>query len=49
MKDVKNAFKKYDNNGDGSIDRGELYKALTNYKLNFSDQVGLSIYLLWWR
>jgi len=38
VKDVKTAFKKYDGNGDGSIDRGELNKALTNYKLNFSDQ-----------
>ena len=39
---MKTAFKKYDGNGDGSIDRGELNKALTNYKLNFSDQVYLS-------
>ena len=39
VKDVKNAFMKYDRNGDGAIDRGELYTALTNYKLNFTDQV----------
>jgi Ca2+-binding EF-hand superfamily protein len=44
VKDVKNAFMKYDRNGDGAIDRGELYTALTNYRLNFSDQVQSSEY-----
>ena len=39
MKDVKAAFKKYDRNADGSISKGELNHALTNYKFNFSDQV----------
>lgn len=38
LKDVKTAFRKYDRNGDGSIDKGELHSALTNYKFNFSDQ-----------
>jgi len=36
--DVRKAFKTYDRDGDGAIDRGELHKALTNYKYNFSDQ-----------
>jgi len=35
---VRKAFKTYDANGDGAIDRVELHKALTNYKFNFSDQ-----------
>jgi len=38
VEDVRKAFKTYDRDGDGSIDRGELHKALTNYKFNFSDQ-----------
>ncbi|XP_023335212.1 calmodulin-like protein 12 [Eurytemora carolleeae] len=38
VKDVKAAFKKYDRNADGSISKGELNHALTNYKFNFSDQ-----------
>lgn len=38
VKDVKKAFKKYDTNNDGKIDKHELSKALTNYKFNFSDQ-----------
>ena len=44
VKDVKAAFKKYDRNADGSISKGELNHALTNYKFNFSDQVK-SIYI----
>jgi len=36
--DVRKAFKKCDTNGDGRIDKGELNKALTHYKLNFTDQ-----------
>jgi len=36
--DVKKAFKKCDTNGDGRIDKGELHKALTHYKINFTDQ-----------
>jgi len=36
--DVRKAFKTYDRDGDGAIDKGELHKALTNYKFNFSDQ-----------
>ena len=39
VNDVKIAFHKYDVNGDGKIDLAELTKALTNYKLNFSEQV----------
>ena len=39
VKDVQAAFKKYDRNADGSISKGELHHALTNYKFNFSDQV----------
>jgi len=38
VEDVRKAFKTYDRDGDGAIDRGELHKALTNYKFNFSDQ-----------
>ena len=38
VEDVRKAFKTYDRDGDGSIDRGELHKALTNYKFNFSEQ-----------
>jgi len=36
--DVRKAFKTYDRDGDGAIDKAELHKALTNYKFNFSDQ-----------
>lgn len=36
--DVKKAFQSIDGNGDGAIDKGELLKALTNYKFNFSEQ-----------
>jgi len=36
--DVKKAFKSIDYNGDGAIDKGEMHKALTNYKFDFSDQ-----------
>jgi len=36
--DVKIAFHKYDTNGDQKIDRGELRKALTHYRLNFTEQ-----------
>ena len=38
VEDVKKAFKSIDGNGDGAIDKGEMHKALTNYKFNFSDQ-----------
>merc|ERR1719495_2533188 len=38
VEDVRKAFKTYDRDGDGAIDKGELHKALTNYKFNFSDQ-----------
>lgn len=38
VKDVKHAFKTYDRNGDGKIDRAELAKALTHYRLNFSEE-----------
>jgi len=38
VEDVRKAFKTYDRDGDGAIDRGELHNALTNYKFNFSDQ-----------
>jgi len=38
VKDVKNAFKTYDRNGDGKIDRAELAKALTHYRLDFSEE-----------
>ena len=36
--DVRKAFKTYDRDGDGAIDKGELIKAMTNYKFNFSEQ-----------
>jgi len=34
--DVRKAFKTYDGNGDGAIDRVELAKALTGHRFNFS-------------
>jgi len=36
--DVRKAFQSIDSNGDGAIDKGEMHKALTNYKYDFSDQ-----------
>ena len=36
--DVRKAFKTYDKDGDGAIDKGELIMAMTNYKFNFSEQ-----------
>lgn len=38
VEDVKKAFRSIDYNGDGAIDKGEMHKALTNYKFDFSDQ-----------
>jgi len=38
VKDVQEAFKKFDMNGDGSIDREELTKALTSCGQNFTQQ-----------
>ena len=38
VEDVKKVFQSMDSNGDGAIDKGEMHKALTNYKFNFSDQ-----------
>jgi len=37
-KDVQNAFKKFDSNNDGAIDRSELTKALTSGGMNFTQQ-----------
>ena len=36
--DVRKAFKTYDKDGDGAIDKGELIMAMTNYKFGFSEQ-----------
>jgi len=37
-KDVQQAFKKFDSNNDGAIDRSELTKALTSGGMNFTQQ-----------
>merc|ERR1719474_1558216 len=37
-KDVQNAFKKFDSNNDGAIDRSELTNALTSGCMNFTQQ-----------